>query len=181
MTQCVHEAYLLQARSDFAVFELLVRQGRADVPECYALHYLQMATEKLAKAAFLALRVPGLRRFDHVAFSLVPLHLRRRDVARGLGWSDFRVYQTFVTRTRPVFRETDELAPAVGPRLDGGGPAEGPNVEYPWPVARNEETCWVVPAEHGFGLLDRLRRSGDAAQVLGFIRRLMERFEGIFR
>ena len=40
--------FLVQARTDFAVFELLRRQS--DLPECHALHYLQMATELLGKA-----------------------------------------------------------------------------------------------------------------------------------
>lgn len=40
--------FLVQACSDFAVFELL--QGRNDLHLCHALHYLQMATELLGKA-----------------------------------------------------------------------------------------------------------------------------------
>ena len=40
--------FLVQARTDFAVFELLRRQ--ADLPACHKLHYLQMATELLGKA-----------------------------------------------------------------------------------------------------------------------------------
>ena len=45
-----HEAYLRQARSDFGVFQLLLEQDRDMVPACHPLHYLQMSTEKLAKA-----------------------------------------------------------------------------------------------------------------------------------
>jgi hypothetical protein len=41
------DAFLTQARSDWQVFEHLYD---SDFPECHALHYLQMATEKLAKA-----------------------------------------------------------------------------------------------------------------------------------
>lgn len=40
--------FLVQARTDFAVFELLRR--RPDLPACHSLHYLQMATEMLGKA-----------------------------------------------------------------------------------------------------------------------------------
>lgn len=40
--------FLVQARSDFAVFELFRRD--AVWPSCHALHYLQMATELLGKA-----------------------------------------------------------------------------------------------------------------------------------
>jgi hypothetical protein len=40
--------FLVQARTDLVVFELLLRQ--AELPACHALHYLQMATELLGKA-----------------------------------------------------------------------------------------------------------------------------------
>jgi hypothetical protein len=40
--------FLVQARSDFQVYEWL--QKESTFPECHALHYLQMATEKLGKA-----------------------------------------------------------------------------------------------------------------------------------
>ena len=41
-------AYHRQGRSDWQMFAEL--QGRHDVPACHSLHFLQMATEKLAKA-----------------------------------------------------------------------------------------------------------------------------------
>src|SRR4051794_872509 len=40
--------FLVQARTDFAVFNLLKKQS--NLPACHALHYLQMATEMLGKA-----------------------------------------------------------------------------------------------------------------------------------
>lgn len=48
MTQ--DQAFLRQARSDFAVYRQL---PALRVPRCHELHYLQMAAEKLAKAAVL--------------------------------------------------------------------------------------------------------------------------------
>jgi len=39
--------FLVQARTDFAVFELFRRDVKW--PSCHALHYLQMATELLGK------------------------------------------------------------------------------------------------------------------------------------
>jgi hypothetical protein len=41
-------AYCRQGLSDWRLF--LELQGREDVPRCHSLHFLQMATEKLAKA-----------------------------------------------------------------------------------------------------------------------------------
>ena len=175
------DAFHQQAKSDFEVFELLLGFPRDEVAECHPLHYLQMATEKVAKAAFCALGVEGRERFSHVAFSSIRHHLGRRDVARALGYADFRAYLRFLNRSAPVHREFDELNPSVGPQLEGGGPKEGPNVEYPW-RGRDERSRWTwhAPATHSFELLDRLQRSGDAAQVLGLVRLLIQRFHAVF-
>jgi hypothetical protein len=175
------EAFQRQARSDFQVFELLHRQHLGEVSECHALHYLQMATEKLAKAAFIALDVRPEDRYSHVAFSLIPQHLSRRDVAHALGWTDFRRYQAFLRWARPLFREIDELNPGVGPQQPGGGPQEGPNVEYPW-RSRDAagELVWEAPADHDFGLLARLRRDANGLALLHFVRTLLERFDSVF-
>ena len=43
--------FLVQARSDYRVFELLWKEWKeSSLPACHALHYLQMATEKFGKA-----------------------------------------------------------------------------------------------------------------------------------
>ena len=44
-------AFLQQARSDWQAYNLV---DHSTLPSCHAMHYLQMATEKLAKAALLA-------------------------------------------------------------------------------------------------------------------------------
>lgn len=175
-------AYLRQARSDFAVFRLLIGQDRSLVHECHPLHYLQMATEKLAKAAMLRLGVEGFDRFSHVAFSQLPYQLRRRDVAATMGWANFDAYRTFLRKSAPLFREIDELNPAVDTQGAAGAPREGPNVEYPWQSRDAAGSLhWTAPANHRFDLADRLRRSGEAATVLHFVHALMERFDEVFR
>ena len=175
-----HEAYLRQARSDFGVFQLLLEQDRDMVPACHPLHYLQMSTEKLAKAIAIVSEVSGFDRYSHVAFSLLPGLLSRADVSRKLGWKDFRAYQAFLKRAAPTFRAVDELNPSVGPRRPGGGSKEGPNAEYPW-EARDDTTKlrWYVPADYPFRLIEQLR-SGDAAQVIQFVNGLLDRFEAVF-
>ncbi|MCC2669544.1 MAG: hypothetical protein K0Q72_2015 [Armatimonadetes bacterium] len=177
-----HEAFLKQARSDFAVFELLQSEDRTDVPECHPLHYLQMATEKLAKSAFIAAGDTTGDRYSHVAFSHVPDHLARLDVAVALGWTDFRSYQAFLRRARPLFRQIDELNPSVGTSAADGAPPEGANVEYPW-RQRNQagELVWSAPVDHDFGLLAALLRKPDGVALLTFVRTLLERFDAIFR
>jgi hypothetical protein len=47
------EAFAEQGKSDLIVYEILrnsERNSNLDVPSCHRLHYLQMATEKIAKA-----------------------------------------------------------------------------------------------------------------------------------
>ena len=176
-----HEAFLAQARSDFVVFELLMAQDRQAVPECHALHYLQMATEKLAKAIRLAYG-DEFDRYSHVAFSQMLHILRRPDVGAGLGWPSWPKYRAFVTRLQPLLREIDECNPAVGPQRPGNTPPqERRNVEYPWPSRDSSgRTLWLAPSGHDFGIVDKLNRSGDYATLRHLIRSMMDRFESVF-
>ena len=43
-------AFLRQGRSYLQVYDLLIAQPELEIPRCHALHYLQMACEKIAKA-----------------------------------------------------------------------------------------------------------------------------------
>ncbi len=176
------EAYRLQAASDFAVFRRLSAEDRGEVPECHVLHYLQMATEKVAKAAFLKEGKSKFDRGSHVAFSRLRTIMKRRDIASRLGYQNFTAYREFLVRAQPLCRAIDELNPAVGPQRLGGGPKESENCEYPWwgPASGGGET-WHVPAEHRFGLLERLQEAGDGARLLRFIEVLTERLDGVFR
>jgi hypothetical protein len=175
-----HEAFLLQAKSDYTVYRMLLEQDREQVPACHPLHYLQMATEKLAKAILISSGVGEFDRYSHVAFSLMPSHLARADVARKLGWENFRLFRLFLRRAVIIFRAIDELNPSVGLQQPGGGSRDGPNTEYPW-RSRNVKGgfVWMAPTQHSFALMDRLR-SADGAQMLLLVDRLLERFEAIF-
>jgi hypothetical protein len=173
-------AYLVQARGDMAVFDHLIAQDRAAIAECHPLHDLQMAGEKIAKAAFLAI---GLRfdRYSHVAFSRLPYHLRRRDIAAALGWTRLDAFRSFLDRAAPLFRQIDELSPAVGPQRASGGAKQGPNTEYPWrPGIGAGDEGWSPPCLHVFGLLDRLQRTSDGRLARVFIERLIDRFDRVF-
>ncbi len=167
------EAFLAQARSDFQVFELLLQQDRDRVPACHPGHYLQMSMEKLAKAALQrAGDDPG---YTHEAFSLLRHHLKRRDVAHALGYSNFSTFRDFLDRSAGLFRRIEALHPDV-PKS-----ANGPNVEYPW-EARNAglEVIWQTPANQDFSVLTELQSSSDGAQLVVVIRSLLERFEVVF-
>ena len=171
------EAFLAQARSDYAVFELLLDMRREDVPECHPLHYLQMATEKLAKAFFLALGVPFS--YNHSTFDIIFHHFNRRNTARILGWKDHKAFRAFVRGLRPLFRWVVELHPSVGRARSTTALQTQPNVEYPW-YSRGEggAMIWRAPAHHDFHAAANLR-SARGPQFMDLISRLLDRFERV--
>ena len=176
-----YEAFVRQARSDYATFQLLLEQDRQSVPACHPLHYLQMTTEKLAKAIKIATGDRDFDRYSHVAFSDLPTVLSRREVATKLGRENFKRFQGFLKRTRSVFRKIDELNPSVGMSQPGGGPKRGPNAEYPWQTRDSSGVqTWTVPATYAFDLIVELRHSADGVQVMNLVETLLERFEDIY-
>lgn len=61
------EAYLEQARTDWQMWQVIRNQK---LPDCHALHYLQMTCEKLGKAFLITGRsiTPGQAQNSHIAF-----------------------------------------------------------------------------------------------------------------
>lgn len=174
------ESFLAQATSDYHVFRILLDLDRSDVPACHPLHYLQMFTEKLAKAAMIALGQP-IEKLTHVAFSNIPKVLARNDVALRLGWRDARAFRQFLKKAAPIFREIDELNPAVGAQSSINAARYQPNVEYPWQARGTDgNVVWFTPINYPWPLVEQLR-SGQGAQVLQFIEALLERFGSVFR
>ncbi len=167
------EAFLAQARSDFYVFELLLQQDRDQVPACHPGHYLQMSMEKLAKAALQrAGHDPG---YTHEAFSLLRHHLKRRDVARALGYPNFTTFRDFLDRSARLFYQIECLHPDVPKN------SSGPNVEYPWETRdASLVMLWQPPAAEEFSVLKELQGSSDGAQLIATIRLLLERFDAVF-
>ena len=160
-----------QAASDFRVFRLLA--GDSVIAACHPLHYLQMATEKLAKAylwrqgtppdaSHLGLREcfgpllnrPG-REVDHVAKIL------------GFGSRDgiLKWYRAAV----PRMNELSKLCPN---NSNGGA-----NVEYPWPHAGPTEH----PAAFDFAFWRFLTADGPSAgrRFLLVIENAITRFDQI--
>ena len=128
--------FLAQARSDFAVFELLRKQ--ATLPECHALHSLQMTTEMLGKAHAWG---SGPNPQTHRAIVRFPRSLSTNQMPQqqlgSVGKND--AWSSLIRSSIPLAERIEDLAPALA--------QEGPNPEYPWPRA-NPHTA---PAEHPFG------------------------------
>lgn len=173
-------AFLAQGLSDYRVFQILLDLDRNETPACHPLHYLQMATEKLAKAAMLALGQSS-ERLTHVAFSHIPYLLARNDIASRIGWANGKAFRQFLKKSAPIFREIDELNPTVGTQRSAVAAREQPNVEYPWCTrGAGGNRVWQAPASRRWPLIEQLR-SGIGAQVLQFVEVLLDRFDAVFK
>ncbi len=142
MTWC--EAYLLQARSDWQVYQILQQQP---VEECHSLHYLQMATEKLGKAFLIAGgNAPALVHTSHKAFvRFLQVAAYNPDLQRQLRMTRQQL-RAHVRLLLPIADEIERLAPALA--------YGGPNAEYPWETPAG---IVQVPAIYRFTLNNQLR------------------------
>lgn len=155
-----------QARSDHACFELLCSEG---VSQCHCLHYLQMATEKLAKAYFWSSGQPPR---SHAAFRqfvkfLADQHHRPRDRERIAGIFAFRRFvdfQNWMRAVSPIVHALERLAPSLA--------GNGPNPEYPWPAGAPE----FAPVNHDFAAW-RLLTAPRGRELVQVIRIAMRRFD----
>ena len=126
-------SYLEQAKSDYAMFSLIRNQA----PLCQSLHYLQTATEKMAKGF---LTQPGGSRYGrtHDAF----VRFMRASKAR-------LEFQTACRFTRPsqFIAYIDSLLDIVQ-RIEDLSPdgEDHPNPEYPWEM----NGTIVIPLECPF-------------------------------
>lgn len=140
-------AFLLQAKSDWAMYLHLCAQ--TDVPRCHILHYLQMATEKLAKTY---LYDPAQGRKVHRAFALYFQMLRKEGhlksrVQATMRRMDDKQYAAFLRDLRGLAESTEKLAPAEA--------GDGPNPEYPWEMRSPSGDMFVEsPVNYLFPIFD---------------------------
>ncbi|MEO6812140.1 MAG: hypothetical protein ABI353_23775 [Isosphaeraceae bacterium] len=124
--------YLVQARSDWSIFLMLKNQ-----PVCHRLHYLQMSTEKLAKAYFW--KNSGAAALGHASFvKFIRSIATKRQVVTKLGFMNLESFGEWIKDVSDLAYELERLAPALA--------NDGPNPEYPWP--RREPRH--APIEHDF-------------------------------
>jgi hypothetical protein len=149
--------FLVQARSDFAVFDFFRRKG--EFPACHSLHYLQMATEKLGKAH--AWR-RGPRTNTHRAFVAFLRSLATNPAAQAqlsFGGRDAN-WEQLIRKSTLLAERIEGLAPDISRDL--------PNPEYPWPRLAPS----VAPAEHAFPIWGELRDTVAGRKFLDFITQL---------
>ena len=136
-------AFLDQARSDHAI---LVRLADPAVEYCHRLHYLQMISEKLAKAYSTPPGSTAPPPTIHSAFvRMLQILKSRPEIRRQLGFDDATRFKSYIDSLLDLVRKIERLAPSqAGLTL--------PNPEYPWEDMSTHQI--QVPARFGFAEFD---------------------------
>jgi hypothetical protein len=155
-----------QAKSDHDIFVLLRDTG---VSACHQLHYLQMATEKLAKAYFWRTGSPPWK--SHVGLRQFLLRLatartsERQRIVEALAFKRFDDFQAWNRAIAPLAYGLERLAPALAQ-------CDGPNPEYPWPHSAPTQ----APVDYEFQVWKDLTETGRGRQLQQVIADAMRRF-----
>ena len=160
------DAYIEQARSDWGVYQVLVKNACS---ACHQLHYLQMTVEKLGKAALLRSGIPLHNvRGTHRAFvRFMQLSARSRALQREFRMNA-RQLQAYIQGLLPIANQIERLAPALA--------QGGPNAEYPWEVPTGQV---LTPASYRFPIAQNLKEQ-NGRKLLLFIKILLEKFDHLF-
>lgn len=134
------EAYMAQARSDYAV---LMRLKASGVEYCHQLHYLQMTTEKLSKAMQTPVGAREPARASHVMFvRMLQVFKNRREFWKKTGFANKDICKEAIESLLDLAGKIERLSP------DQAG-FEKPNPEYPWWKDRSK-TEVLAPSEYDF-------------------------------
>lgn len=142
----------------------LGRLRKAHGAPCHQLHYLQMVTEKLAKAyLWRSGTAPPKSHVSFVNLLKALLSRRKSDAVRIphlLGFGTAAQFEAWARAVLPLAYELERLAPSLA--------RDGPNPEYPWPYeaprfspASFQFPIWTVLTETAHGR--RLLRVIDVA------------------
>lgn len=140
------EACLRQAWSDFNVYRIL---NVSSCALCHQLHYLQMATEKLAKGFQCPIGdVPYPK--THFAFVKFLHQIKQQPLVyySRLQFRSKRQFSLHIQSLLPIADSIEKLAPV-------GGNYDKVNPEYPWTDAANNVYC---PISYGFPEFRRRER-----------------------
>lgn len=153
-----------QAKSDHDAFLLLRREG---IAQCHSLHYLQMVTEKIAKAYFWRSGSPPPR--NHAGFAKFLKFLgqtrqnERERIANLFAFRRFGDFQRWMKAVWPLANDLERLAPALA--------KDGPNPEYPWPHQQPK----IAPAIHEFQVWSSMKQA-QGRRFMKFVKIAVTRF-----
>lgn len=134
------QAFRRQAESDYQVFKRFSATS-SEVPVCHRLHFLQMATEKLAKSFLIgtSTETPKKSHFALVRFlRVVSSSPDIRD--RFKFGNNPKQFKAYIDSLIPLAEQIEALVPV-------GGDIERLNPEYPWLNGQQEVMC---PADYDF-------------------------------
>lgn len=161
-------AFATEARSDWTIYKMLA--ANAALPRCHALHYLQMTTEKIAKAY--RCRDTGAELTDvlnlHVGFAKLMSAFLVSPTIKGEYEDRDAHLQEVLKSARRLAREIEKLAPAVDRR------SSPENAEYPW--AHGDDV--VTPCQYEYPSLSLMQGTGGRA-FLKILGRAISDFERI--
>lgn len=130
------EGYLQQAKSDYETYRILTANK---VKICHRLHYLQMASEKLAKSFMCRGSQRPTRLTHYVLVRFLQTTKKQPGISRLMN-DNQSVYCSYIDGLLEIAKRVEDLAPS-------GGDFCKLNPEYPW-----EDAFGVVqiPAKYDF-------------------------------
>ncbi len=159
-------AFLEQSRADRRVLSVL---EKANVEDCHYLHYLQMTTEKLAKA--IDARSQGGReqpKRSHKALVRQLRLLARNPALQDLLGVPGKSVKGIIDGVLPLAGEVESLSPDLA--------QGGPNPEYPWQAPH---ATVVYPAKYAFTLIGELK-SRKGKTLIWILDMMRDNFRRLF-
>jgi hypothetical protein len=152
-----HDAYLTQAWSDFQIFR---EMNSSRYPNCHALHYLQMATEKIAKGFMSKRSLEPPRKLTHYSLvNFLKASKSQPDWREKLGYGhNFLAYGSYIDSLLPIAGQIEKLVPEGVDRI---------NTEYPWINGEGDVDC---PCKCDFAFIDK----SDLTKFRDLIHRLFQ-------
>lgn len=134
------EAFRRQAVSDYQIFKRFSTPN-SEVAYCHRLHFLQMATEKLAKSFLIGSASESPKKTHLALVRFLRVLSGNPDIRERLKFGNNpKQFKAYIDRLIPLAARIEALAPI-------GGDLERLNPEYPWLGGQNEVIC---PADHDF-------------------------------
>lgn len=134
------EAFRRQAASDYQVFKQFSAAG-SRVAVCHRLHFLQMATEKLAKSFLVGDSSEPPRQTHQALVTFLRVVSSRPEIRVRLKFgNDPKQFRAYINKLVPLAARIEDLAPA-------GGKTGRSNPEYPWLNSQQQVVC---PADYRF-------------------------------
>jgi hypothetical protein len=154
-------AFMLQAKHEYALYRRL-NDERAAIAD--QLHYLQMASEKLARGYLAKATDHDPPPMTHAGIIRMLQHLKTDPrIRRKLGFDHRESFRNYLDSLADTARRMQLLAPALAG-------ASRPNPEYPWMDRDSGEIC--IPFQFGFAEIDEFKFP-QVSRFLKLLNRLM--------